>query len=61
MEEIPHATEVYNQQCDCGIGRAPADAVRLKRTEQDKVKKHVKKSVLQSKKNGTYRLLPLPF
>ena len=35
---------MYNQQYNRGIGLAPADAVKLDRTEQDKVKKHVKKA-----------------
>ena len=34
-ENLPHATEVNNQQYNRGIGLAPADAVRLKRNEQD--------------------------
>ena len=44
MEELPHATDVYNQQYNRGHGLAPADAVKLDCTEQDKVKKHVKKA-----------------
>ena len=44
VEELPHATEVYNQQYNRGIGLAPADAVKLDRTGQEKVKKHVKKA-----------------
>ena len=42
--ELPHATEVYNQQYNRGVGLSPADAVKLDRTGQDKVKKHVKKA-----------------
>ena len=37
VEELPHATEVYNQQYNRGIGLAPADAVKLDRTGQEKV------------------------
>ena len=42
--ELPHATEVYNQQYNRGIGLSPADAVKLDRNGQDKVEKRVKKA-----------------
>lgn len=44
VEELPHAVDVYNQQYNRGIGFAPADAVMLKRAEQEQVKKNVKKN-----------------